>query len=70
MRRKRGDLIQYLKIFKGFNRIHWFHPVAPMASISATGPASGIRGGKHRIAKQLTKVESRANFLSNRVAPD
>ena len=67
-RRVRGDLIQYFKIFKGFNRINWFHAVEPMASISANGPASGIRGGNHRIAKQLTKVESRANFLPNRIA--
>ena len=69
-RRVRGDLIQYFKIFKGFNRINWFHAVEPMASISANGPASGIRGGKHRIAKQLTKVESRANFLPNRIADE
>jgi hypothetical protein len=54
-RRVRGDLIQYFKIFKGFNRINWFHAVEPMPSILTNGPASGIRGGKHRIAKQFTK---------------
>ena len=40
----------------------------PMASLSTTGPASA--GGKHRMTKQLTRVEPRANFLPNRIASE
>ena len=66
-RRVRGDLIQYFKLYKGFNRINWFHTLVPQHSLSMDGPAGGIRGGKHRLTKQVTKLDSRANFLSNRI---
>ena len=70
VRRVRGDLIQYFKFYKGFNRISWFHTLAPQHSLYLDGPAGGIRGGNHRLTKQLTKVDSRANFLSNRIVND
>ena len=38
-----------------------------MAALASDGPARGIRGTSHRINKQLTKIESRNSFLSNRV---
>ena len=41
--------------------------MVPMASLSVDGPAGGIRGTRHRINKQLTRVAARANFLSNRI---
>ena len=57
VRRVRGDLIQYFKLYKGFNRISWFHTLAPQHSLSMD--AGGIRGGNHRLAKQLSKADSR-----------
>jgi len=36
-------------------------------SIKAEGPAGNIRGPKHRLVKQITKIKQRENFLSNRV---
>ena len=69
-RRKRGDLIQYFKFYKGFNRIKWYHSNIPMASLSSDGPARGIRGASHRVTKQVSKIEARDNFLSNRVVND
>ena len=69
-RRKRGDLIQYFKFYRGFNKIKWFHSNIPMASLSSDGPARGIRGTNHRVTKQLSRIEARDNFLSNRVVND
>jgi hypothetical protein len=66
-RRLRGDLIQFFKFSSGLNRVDWYHTMVPMASLSVDGPAGGIRGTRHRINKQLTKVAARANFLSNRI---
>ena len=66
-RRVRGDLIQYFKFYKGFNKVNWFHTMVPLHSLSADGPAGATRGGEHRLVKQITKLDSRANFLSNRV---
>jgi hypothetical protein len=66
-RRVRGDLIQYFKFYKGFNRISWFHTMVPQHSLRSEGPAGGIRGGNHRITRQLTKIDARSNFLSNRI---
>ena len=66
-RRLRGDLIQFFKFSSGLNRVDWYHTMVPMASLSVDGPAGGIRGTKHRINKQLTRVAARANFLSNRI---
>jgi hypothetical protein len=66
-RRVRGDLIQYFKFYKGFNKVNWFHTMIPLHSLSTDGPAGATRGGNHRLVKQLTKLDSRANFLSNRV---
>ena len=69
-RRKRGDLIQYFKVYRGFNKISWYHTNAPMASLLTDGPARNIRGSSHRIVKQLTKIEARDNFISNRIVRD
>jgi ribonucleases P/MRP protein subunit RPP40 len=66
-RRVRGDLIQFFKFYKGFNRVNWFHTMVPLHSLSAEGPAGATRGGEHRLVKQVTKLDHRANFLSNRV---
>jgi hypothetical protein len=69
-RRKRGDLIQYFKFYKGFNKIKWFHSNIPMASLSTDGPARSIRGTSHRVTKQLSKIDARDSFLSNRIVND
>lgn len=41
-----------------------------MASLSTDGPARSIRGTSHRVAKQLSKIDARDSFLSNRVVND
>ena len=41
-----------------------------MASLSSEGPARGVRGTSHRVTKQLSRIEARDNFLSNRVVND
>ena len=42
----------------------------PMASLSSDDPARGIRETSHRVTKQLSRIEARDNFLSNRVVND
>ena len=66
-RRTRGDLIQFYKIENNFNILKWHRINSPMASLSATGPAVSVRGSKHRLFRQFTKVEVRNQFLSNRI---
>lgn len=68
-RRERGDVIQYFKIESGLNRVKWYHQNNYANSINVTGPASDIRGFKHRRTRQFTKCVQRDNFLSNRVVP-
>ena len=36
-------------------------------SLSAAGPAGSVRGPKHRLTRQFTKVEARNQFLLNRI---
>ena len=69
-RRKRGDLIQYYKITKGINHVDWFHPNSLTDSLKQDGPASSIRGMKHRIKRQSTNCPARENFFINRIVPD
>jgi hypothetical protein len=70
-RRRRGDLIQYFKIYKGINKVKLLNPVRLAPSLSQAGPAGYIRGGSHRIVTPLIKNSSaRENFLTNRVAAD
>ena len=66
-RRARGDIIQYFKANAGFNKINWFNSNRLMLLGRDDGPASGVRGNCHRIARQLTTVEARRNFISNRI---
>ena len=66
-RRKRGDLIQYYKISKGYNNVDWYHPNALTNSLNQSGPASNIRGMKHRLKRQITNCPSRENFFINRI---
>ncbi len=68
-RRVRGDLIQWFKVTKGFNKIHWIKQIAASSSLSSDGPASSTRGGPHKLSRQLTQCKHRDNFLSNRVIP-
>ena len=66
-RRARGDIIQYFKIYRGFNKLNWYNGNRLMVTGRGDGPAMGVRGNQHRLAKQLTNVEARRNFISNRV---
>ena len=66
-RRARGDLIEYYKFTNELNLINLLMPPLPAPSRNNTGPASGTRGGEHRICKQFTKVTQRDMFFSNRV---
>ena len=67
MRRERADLIEYFKLSKGLSVIDWHNPNKLTSSLAVQGPASSIRGEKHRLAKQITKISQREHFLSNRV---
>jgi len=70
-RRIRGDMIQYFKCVKGFNKIEWFNPNTVTSSISLFGPASGIRGNKHRLNRQFIRnFPQRENFFTNRIIPN
>jgi hypothetical protein len=66
-RRERGDVIQYFKFHSGINKISWYNGNRLMVSGRGDGPAAGVRGNHHRIARQLTTVEARRNFITNRV---
>ena len=68
-RRVRGDLIQYYKISQGHNLVDWFQPNSLTNSINQAGPASNIRGMKHRLKRQFTNCSSRENFFINRIVP-
>ena len=69
-RRIRGDMIQYLKCFKGFNKIEWFNPDTVTSSICLFRPASGIKGNKHRLNRQfIRKFPQREHFFTNRIVP-
>ena len=69
-RRKRADLIEYFKISNGLSIVNWHNPNELCCSITASGPASNIRGYKHRVGKQFTKVSQREHFLLKRVVRD
>ena len=63
-------MIQYFKCVKGFNKIEWFNPNTVTSSISLFGPASGIRGNKHRLNRQFIRnFPQRENFFTNRIVP-
>ena len=66
-RRERADLIEYFKLSKGFSVIDWHNPNKLTNSLSVEGPARSIRGEKHRLVKQITRISQREHFLSNRV---
>ncbi|XP_065650806.1 uncharacterized protein LOC136078925 [Hydra vulgaris] len=66
-RRLRGDLIQQIKIFKGIEKIDIKQNQA-MNSISSSGPASNLRGAKHRLKSELVRnCMKKQYFFSNRV---
>ena len=58
-RRKRGDLIQMFKIFKGIDHIEWSTPIRTLDR--------GSRGLKIRMERELVKnCNARYHFLTNR----
>ena len=68
VRRLRGDLIQQFKISKGLEIIELKQAQYPAHSIGTSGPASNIRGNKHRLQSELVKnCMKRQNFFTNRV---
>ena len=67
VRRLRGDLIQQFKISKGIEIIDLKNQ-PPMHSIKTSGPASNIRGEKHRLQSELVRnCMKRQYFFTNRV---
>jgi hypothetical protein len=70
VRRQRGDAIQFYKLTNGFNQVNWYHPNTITNSVNLCGPASSIRGEKHRLTRQFTRnCNPRENFFPNRVVP-
>ena len=68
-RRNRGDFIQFYKLQKGLNIVNWTEPIAPRQSTLQTGPAQGIRGPYHSIAKPaLSSSKTREHLLPIRIA--
>ena len=68
-RRVRGDLIQFFKNFKDFNKIQWSHPVANFPNLSLSGPARNIRSHKTLNRQLVNSCPARHNFFTNRVIP-
>ena len=69
-RRTRGDLIQYFKIYKEINIVKWCNDSNIPSSLYSDGPASRIRGERHRLSRQFTKnCDQREHFFVNRVIP-
>ena len=67
-RRARGDLIQYFKFEKQLNLIDWHYKNEKVNSLHVDGPASGIRGNKHRLArKMIVNCDQREKFFQSRV---
>ncbi len=67
-RRKRGDLIQYLKIHHHLNIVNWVKPNQAFPSASTDGPAHSIRGQPHRLNREtVLNCSPRDDFLPNRV---
>jgi hypothetical protein len=68
-RRLRGDLIQFFKTDKNFNKIDWYHPIELNPSAYTSGPAGATRG-QHKLYRQLIKsCPARHNFFTNRLIP-
>lgn len=67
VRRERGDLIEYFKITNGLSKVDWHNPNKLCSSLKQDGPAGNIRGNKHRMEKQLTRISQREYFILNRV---
>ena len=65
----RGDLVEYFKIERGLTIVDWHLPNIICPSLTVDGPAKGLRGSKHRIARQYSVIRQREFFLSNRVVP-
>ena len=69
-RRIRGDMIQNYKCLNGYNKIDWFNPNTVVSSVSLNGPASSIRGNKHRLNRQFIRnFPQREHFFTNRIVP-
>ena len=56
-----------MKITNCISKLDCHNPNKLCNSLKAEGPAGNIRGSKHRLVKQITKIKQRENFLSNRV---
>jgi len=65
-RRRRGDIIQYYKLKKGYNvaKLHEHHIHQP------NGPETRSKSRGQLLVKQLTKIKAREQFFSNRIASD
>ena len=63
-------MTQYYKCLNGYNKIDWFNPNTIVSSVSLNGPASSIRGNKHRLNRQFIRnFPQRENFFTNRIVP-
>ena len=67
VRRERGDLIEYFKISKGYSKVDWHNPSKLTSSFFWEGPDGNIRGQKHILVKQYTRISHREHFILNRV---
>jgi hypothetical protein len=63
-RRRRGDLIQMFKYFKGFDKINFFSQPEIIVNERKT------RGHNMKLRRQLTSNLKRYNFFTNRVVKD
>ena len=67
-RRQRGDMIQYYKFNRNIEEINWFKEPQKASSLKSDGPATSIRGHKHRLECEKTiKCLRRFNFFANRI---
>ena len=63
-RRRRGDLIQMFKYFKGFDKIHFYRQPEIIDN------ERKIRGHNLKLRRQLISNTQRYNFFTNRVVND
>jgi len=67
-RRKRGDLIQYFKIYKKISSISLNGLSNVGNQLPHEGPVASVRRPKHQIFKQICSNGARNHFFTNRVA--
>ena len=69
-RRKRGDLIQFFKIYTQSNIVTWQKALVTANHLTQSGPAAGLRRGNHSFCRpKTTQCSVREHFYTHRTIP-